>query len=41
MGATKSKHVVYTTKVPDSEEREYSAILRHPDAQNIDLVPKI
>ena len=41
MGGAKSKNVLYTEMVPDSEELEYSAILRNPGAHDLLIVPTV
>ena len=41
MGGNKSKNIVYTLGIPNSEDRNCSPILRHPDANEMLVVPTI
>lgn len=41
MGGNKSKNVVYTVGVPDSDEIEFSAVLRNPDSQQRVIAPTV
>ena len=41
MGGGKSKDLVYSVGVPNTDEVEYSSVLRHPDANDIIVMPSI
>ena len=41
MGISKSKDLVYSVAVPNTEDPRYSSIRRHPAATDIILMPTI
>lgn len=41
MGNTRSKDVVYSYEVPETQEVQYSNVLRHPDANEIIVLPTV
>jgi hypothetical protein len=41
MGGGKSKNLVYSVNVPETDEIEYSPVLRHPDAKDVIITPTI
>ena len=41
MGGGQTKSITYSSRIPDSEEIEFSPIFHHPEAQEVQVVPTI